>query len=74
MLIYKIKMNNYEFISYKKILIFGIKNVGKSCLITKMERNKFEEEYKPSEKSKILTIIYLIRNSNKSFKYKNSKQ
>ena len=53
MLIYKIKMNNYEFISYKKILIFGIKNVGKSCLITKMERNKFEEEYKPTKKCNI---------------------
>ena len=46
-------MNNYEFISYKKVLIFGIQNVGKSCLITKMERNKFEEEYKPTKKGNI---------------------
>ena len=38
-----------EFISYKKVAIFGYPGVGKSSLVTKMEMNTFSEEYTPTE-------------------------
>ena len=45
-------MNELEFLSYKKILVFGSENVGKTSLIMKMERNKFDSSYKATEKGK----------------------
>ena len=34
-----------EFISYKKVIIFGSKEVGKTTLVKKMEKNKLEDIY-----------------------------
>jgi GTPase SAR1 family protein len=39
-----------EFLSYKKIIIFGSKEVGKSTLVKKMEKNKFEDNYQESQR------------------------
>ena len=43
-----------EFISYKKIVIFGSERVGKSTLVSKMEGNSFSEEYIPTEQVNFL--------------------
>jgi GTPase SAR1 family protein len=39
-----------EFISYKKVIIFGSKEVGKTTLVKKMEKNKFEDSYQQSQR------------------------
>ena len=44
-----------EFISYKKIVIFGSERVGKSTLVAKMEGNSFSEEYIPTEQGNFLS-------------------
>ncbi len=47
--------DNPEFTSYKKLLIFGGKEVGKSTLVKKMEKNKYEDNYISSQRK-----IYFI--------------
>jgi GTPase SAR1 family protein len=42
-----------EFISYKKILIFGSEGVGKTSLTTRFENEYFQEEI-PSTASNLL--------------------
>ena len=44
-----------EFISYKKIVIFGSERVGKSTLVSKMEGNSFSEEYILTEQGNFLS-------------------
>ena len=42
--------NKAEFIAYKKLLIFGAEQSGKSSFVSKLETNSFPDEYTPSEK------------------------
>ena len=51
--------NKAEFIAYKKLLIFGAEQSGKSSFVSKLETNSFPDEYTPSEKG---IIIYLTFN------------
>lgn len=51
----KMESDNPEFTSYKKLLIFGGKEVGKSTLVKKMEKNKYEDNYISSKRK-----IYFI--------------
>jgi GTPase SAR1 family protein len=37
--------NPYEFISYKKMIIFGAEGTGKSSLTKRLERGSFTNEY-----------------------------
>lgn len=43
------KQEGPEFISYKKLVIFGCERVGKSTFVSKMEGNAFSEEYIPTD-------------------------
>lgn len=36
--------SKFDFISYKKLVVFGESKVGKSCLIQRLENNTFLEE------------------------------
>ena len=45
-----------EFISYKKIAIFGTANTGKSTIVSKMEGNSFSDEYIQTEQRNIFHI------------------
>lgn len=45
-----------EFISYKKLVIFGTANTGKSTLVSKMEGNAFSDEYIQTEQRNIFHI------------------
>ena len=49
-----------EFISYKKIAIFGTKKTGKSTIVSRMEGNPFSDKYIETEQSNILFYIYII--------------
>lgn len=42
--------NKAEFIAYKKLLIFGAEETGKSSFVSKLETNSFPDEYTSSEK------------------------
>ena len=44
-----------EFVSYKKIIIFGDKGTGKSSLSKRIEKGKFSEE-NPTDNGKLLNI------------------
>ena len=41
-----------EFVSYKKLLIFGTKGSGKTSLANSLQSNKLFEEIEPSKNSK----------------------
>jgi GTPase SAR1 family protein len=56
-----------EFISYKKILLFGSQGSGKSSLIKSIEKDISEEE-SPYANGKILNFILYIIYRNKSEK------
>ena len=49
---------NQDYISYKKVLLFGDKTTGKSSLIYRFEKGEFSDSISPTEESK--TIIYII--------------
>ena len=49
-----------EFISYKKLAIFGTKKTGKSTIVSKMEGNSFSEEYTETDQRNIFTLIFII--------------
>ena len=49
-----------NYISYKKVLLFGEKNVGKSSLILRLEKDEYPNSISPTEESK--AIIYIITN------------
>lgn len=56
-----------EFISFKKILIFGSKGVGKTTLIKKMKMKKYinlEEQIVEEGKNYFYNLLYLF------FRYK----
>ena len=48
-----------EFISYKKLAIFGTKKTGKSTIVSKMEGNSFSEEYTETDQRNIFTLIFI---------------
>ena len=54
-----------EFISYKKILLFGSRGSGKSSLIQSIEKDISEEE-SPYINGKILNFILYVIYRNKS--------
>ena len=52
----KMEPKGPEFISYKKIAIFGTANTGKSTIVSKMEGNSFSDEYIQTEQRNIFHI------------------
>ena len=52
--------SNQEFLSYKKVLLFGDKATGKSTLIYRLGRGRLPNLISPTEESK--KIIYIITN------------
>lgn len=52
--------SNQDFLSYKKVLLFGDKNTGKSSLVHRFKEDKFPDLLSPTEESK--TIIYILIN------------
>jgi GTPase SAR1 family protein len=49
--------NNDEFISYKKLLIFGAKKVGKTSLAKTFETTVFDEDIEEEESQKNSNLI-----------------
>ena len=49
-----------NYISYKKVLLFGEKNIGKSSLILRLEKDEYSNSISSTEESK--AIIYIIKN------------
>ena len=43
-----------EYISYKKVLLFGDKGTGKSSLTERFKTNKFSETISPTNEGKII--------------------
>jgi GTPase SAR1 family protein len=43
---------NQDYISYKKVLLFGTESTGKSSLIYRLEKGKFPDSISPTEESK----------------------
>ena len=50
--------NKAEFIAYKKLLIFGAEQSGKSNFVRKLETNSFPVEYSPSEDGILLYLTF----------------
>ena len=51
---------NRDFLSYKKVLLFGDKNTGKSSLVHRFKTGNFPDLTSPTEESK--TILYILIN------------
>ena len=49
-----------KYISYKKVLLFGETNSGKSSLILRFEKDEYPNSISPTEESK--AKIYIITN------------
>ena len=47
---------NQDFLSYKKVLLFGDKTTGKSTLIYRLEKGEFPDLFSPTEESKKIFI------------------
>jgi GTPase SAR1 family protein len=50
-------MNTMDFISYKKLLIFGAKKVGKTSLAKTFETTVFDEDVEEEESQKNSNLI-----------------
>lgn len=48
--------SKFDFITYKKLVVFGDSKVGKSCFLSRLENNTFLEENENDSK-----IYYLIK-------------
>lgn len=55
--------NEVEFISYKKVIIFGAKDSGKSTLSKTLETGKFSEQ-SPTENSKYISFFIIFYHFN----------
>lgn len=44
--------NGIEFVSYKKVLVFGISGSGKSTLTSSIQKGSFDAQITPSENCK----------------------
>jgi hypothetical protein len=47
--------NNDKYFNFQKLLVFGDKNVGKSCFVKRISKSDFDNTYSPSP-CKILRI------------------
>ena len=55
--------NKPDFVSYKKLVIFGTKKTGKTTMVSKMEGKSFSDEYIETKQSNIFFLKdYLFRN------------
>lgn len=52
--------NSPEFISYKKLLVFGAEGVGKTTLTKSIEKGTFSEDITHSENRKFIYFIIYI--------------
>ena len=53
--------NKPDFVSYKKLVIFGTKKTGKTTIISKMEGKSFSDEYIETEQSNIFFLNLFIQ-------------
>ena len=51
--------SNQDFLSYKKVLLFGDKTTGKSTLIYRLEIGELPDLISPTEESKKIFIIII---------------
>ncbi len=52
--------NSPEFISYKKLIVFGAEGVGKTTLTKSIEKGTFSEDITHSENRKIIYFYIYI--------------
>ena len=52
--------NSPEFVSYKKLVVFGAKGVGKTTLTKSIERGTFSEDINPSDYRKFIYYNIII--------------
>ena len=53
--------NKPDFVSYKKLVIFGTKKTGKTTMVSKMEGKPFSDEYIETEQSNIFFLNLFIQ-------------